>query len=330
MGDNWLQEAIEHQRAGLSARLALPLARIAQASASAWCDNPDALDRALADGLDAVSPCNLLYAVDTAGRQLSANVSPGREDMSVRGQNLANRPYLVSAVPCSGFLLSDVYISRVTARPCVTAVQAVTQMGQVVGFVAADFVLRDLPLIAAPARGKAGWRQIKGDPAIRETVFNQQRITSEMDRHMPDVIAIMDELLGERGVFHAKLHFSSSRATLWLTDDPYRYRVHVLREITDGARLPAPAVLRNGGGGARPDQDGLRALRAAAHRGRYLLPARRLAQPHQRHGRAHLLLRRFALPAGGRIPGQGRALLVRRVKGALRAFSCLSAPPLSF
>jgi hypothetical protein len=45
----------------------------------------------------------------------------------------------------------------------------------------------------------------------------------------------MDELLGERGVFHAKLHFSGSRATLWLTDDPYRYRVHVLREITDPA-----------------------------------------------------------------------------------------------
>jgi hypothetical protein len=234
MGDNWLQEAIEHQRAGLSARLARPLARVAEQCAPAW-DNPDALDRALADGLSAVSPCNLLYAVDTAGRQLSANVSPERVDTSLRGQDLADRPYLVSAVPCSGFLLSDVYISRISARPCVTAVQAVTQMGQVIGFVAADFMLRDLPLIAAPARGVAGWRQIKGDPAIRETVFSQTRTTSEMDRRMPDVIAIMDELLGERGVFHAKLHFSGSRATLWLTDDPYRYRVHVLREITDPA-----------------------------------------------------------------------------------------------
>jgi hypothetical protein len=239
MGDNWLQEAIEHQRAGLAVRLAVPLAQVAERCVPAWDDKPDALDRTLSDNLDAVSPCNLLYAVDTAGRQLSANVSPGHVDTSVRGQNLADRPYLVSAVPCSGFLLSDVYISRVTSRPCVTAVQAVTQMGQVVGFIAADFVLRDLPLVAAPARGAAGWRQIKGDPAIRATVFSQQRITSEMDRHMPDVIAIMDELLGERGVFHAKLHFSSSRATLWLTDDPYRYRVHVLGEITDPAMLLA-------------------------------------------------------------------------------------------
>jgi hypothetical protein len=238
MGDNWLQEAIEHQRAGLSTRLALPLARVAEDCALAW-DRPEALDRALADGLDAVSPCNLLYAVDTAGRQLSANVSPAHVDPNVRGQNLADRPYLTSAVPCSGFLLSDVYVSRVTARPCVTAVQAVTQMGQVLGFIAADFVLRDLPLVALPERGAAGWRQIKGDPAIRETVFSQTRSVSEMDRHMADVIAIMDELLGERGVFHVKLHFSSSRATLWLTDDPYRYRVHVLREITDPAMLLA-------------------------------------------------------------------------------------------
>lgn len=234
MGDNWLQEAIEHQRAGLSTRLAIPLARVAQVCAPVW-DNPEALDSALAAALAAVSPCNLLYAVDPDGRQLSANVSPGVVDAAVRGQDLADRPYLTCAVPCSGFLLSDVYVSRVTARPCVTAVQAITQMGQVIGFIAADFALRDLPLIGAPVREVNGWRQIRGDPAIRETVFSQTRSTSEMDRHMPDVIAIMDELLGERGVFHAKLHFSSSRATLWLTDDPYRYRVHVLREITDPA-----------------------------------------------------------------------------------------------
>ncbi len=234
MDENWLRETIERQRAGLSARLTLPLAHIAEACAPVW-DDPEALDHALATGLTAISPCNLLYAIDTAGRQLSANVSPDHLDTTLRGQNLADRPYLVSAVPSSGFLLSDVYISRVTARPCVTAVQAVPIMGHVTGFIAADFVLRDLPLVETPARGAAGWRQIKGDPAIRDTVFSQQRTTSEMDRHMPDVIAIVDELLGDRGVFHVKLHFSSSRATLWLTDDPYRYRVHVLEEITDPA-----------------------------------------------------------------------------------------------
>jgi len=237
MGEDWLLEAIKNQRAGLSARLALPLARIANDCAPAW-DEPGALDRALVRARHVISPCILLYAVNTNGVQISASVGGDAVDTSRRGQNLADRPYLEGAVPASGFLLSDVYVSRATDRPCVTAVQAVTRMGQMIGFLAADFALRDLPQIGAPPRladtAKA-WRQIKGDPSIRATVFSQTRTVSDMDLRMPDVIAILDELLGERGVFHAKLHFSSSRATLWLTDDPFRYRVHVLKEITDPA-----------------------------------------------------------------------------------------------
>ncbi len=236
MSENWLQEAINRQRAGLSVRLALPLARIAARCAEVWGANPDALDRVLADSLSAISPCHLLYAIDPAGVQLSANVCPGHLDVAVYGQNLSDRPYLVATVPGTGLLLSGVYVSRVTARPCVTAVQAVTEMGrEIIGYIAADFTLRDLPLLAESDSRTAGSRQIKGDPSIRATVFSQRRTDSDMDRNMPEVIAIMDELLGERGVFHAKLHFSSSRATLWLTDDPYRYRVHVLQEIVDPA-----------------------------------------------------------------------------------------------
>jgi len=234
MGDNWLKESIIQQRAGLSARLQEPLARVAGACAPVWND-PDALDHALVEALNAVSPCNLLYAVGIDGHQRSANVTPGAVDTSWRGQDLRGRPYLAGAVPDSGYLLSDIYVSHATGRPCVTAVHAVTEMGRLIGFVAADFALRDLPIQGTPAQVTMGWRQIKGDPAIRETVFSQSRKTSDMDRRMPDVIAIMDELFGEHGVFHVILHFSSSRATLWLTDDPYRYRVHVLKEITDPA-----------------------------------------------------------------------------------------------
>lgn len=232
MSKNWLREAIDRQRAGLSARLGLPLARIAESCAGVWHD-PGALNCALADNLKTVSPCNLLYTVDVRGVQTSANISAGRVDITAYGQDLSERPYLAGAVPRTGLLLSEVYVSRVTARPCVTAVHPVTRMGHALGYIAADFALRDLPMIDAPAYGNAAACQIKGDPAIRATVFSQQRADSDMDRSMPEVIAIMDELLGERGVFHAKLHFSSARATLWLTDDPYRYRVHVLKEIVD-------------------------------------------------------------------------------------------------
>ncbi len=35
------------------------------------------------------------------------------------------------------------------------------------------------------------------------------------------------------GVFHAKLHFSSSRATLWFINDPLRYRILDIEDLTD-------------------------------------------------------------------------------------------------
>jgi len=54
-----------------------------------------------------------------------------------------------------------------------------------------------------------------------------------MDAHINQVHDIAHELITERGVFHIKLHYGSSRATLWLHEDPHRYRIHVLDEIID-------------------------------------------------------------------------------------------------
>jgi len=227
----WLHETIEAQRALLTARLESPMAELALRCAESWRAR-DWLDEILGDALTRMPVCQLLYATDTNGRQVSSNVGRHAIDRSKYGQNLARRPYLSSAVPYKGFLLSEVYLGANDRRSCITAVQAVAQGSSMLGFVAADFYLRDLPqLDRRAASGQSAWRQIKGDPAIRDTLFQQQRARSAMDERIDDVIAIMSELIGERGVFHAKLHFSSSRATLWLTDDPYRYRVHVLEEI---------------------------------------------------------------------------------------------------
>jgi hypothetical protein len=75
------------------------------------------------------------------------------------------------------------------------------------------------------------WLQLKGDPAIRQGLFNQCRVESDMDRNIAGVLDVVDQFMRERGIFHAKLHFSSSRATLWSATDPMRYRVHVTDEI---------------------------------------------------------------------------------------------------
>lgn len=230
MGDNWLPQTIAQQKAALAERLEFFMAVLAQKCAAVW-DGP-ALDTVLTENLMHIPFCHLLYAVNTEGHQLSANIGLDGTDLTRRGQDLSGRPYITAAVPYKGFLLSQVYVSQIGGRPCVSAIQVVTKNQVVLGFVVADFDLRDLPLLEIEVSGKAGWRQIKGDPAIRETLFMQQRVNSAMDKRIDDVISIMDELICERGIFHGKLHFSGSRATLWLTDDPYRYRLHVLEEIT--------------------------------------------------------------------------------------------------
>ncbi len=75
------------------------------------------------------------------------------------------------------------------------------------------------------------WRQIKGDPSIRSTLFQQTRSRSAMDEQLDEVLDVVESLITEQGIFHVELYFSSSRATLWAQSDPYCYRLHVLDEI---------------------------------------------------------------------------------------------------
>ena len=75
------------------------------------------------------------------------------------------------------------------------------------------------------------WRQYRGDPAIRGGLFEQCRVRSAMDDQFNETFAQIEKLMCQHGVFHAKLHFSSSRATLWLYTDPYRYRVLSVDEL---------------------------------------------------------------------------------------------------
>jgi hypothetical protein len=226
--------SIEEQKAALSAQLVSPMEHLAQQCAGVWPEKT-ALDRVLQQGLASIPQCRLVYALDPSGRQISANVAADQLYDRFYGQDLSQRPFMTNVVPSRGFILSDVYISRLTEHPTITAVLAVLSAEKLVGFVAADFELRDLSLSDTHHATSPGWRQIKGDPAIRQTVFMQQRAISDLDKHSDDVIATIDELMCERGIFHVQIHFSSSRATLWSMDDPFSYRVHVLEEIINPA-----------------------------------------------------------------------------------------------
>ena len=262
-----LQESIARQREALKTLLRDPLAQAAQACSQVWGDR-QRLDAVLTDALAKLPMCKYLYALDTHAVQLSDNVS--RDGLIAKdfGRDRSGRPYMNERVPSEGFLLSQAYISLRARRPSLTAIQIVRDPnGRVLGFVGADFDLRNLPLTGRLYDEPTHWRQIKGDPAIRGTVFHQTRSDSQMDLHIDTVLGVMEELMTDHGVFHGKLHFSSSRVTIWLTDDPFRYRLLDIDALTDPdtcliyPHRPYPAdalVPRNK---IRPVLDGLRELR---------------------------------------------------------------------
>ena len=231
MTDN-LQKSIARQRTALFNMLVEPMAYLAYRCSEVWEQKAE-LDQVLLEGIKALPNATFLYALDTAGRQISDNAShdgPIPEDF---GRDRSQRPYLQEPVPESGLLLSDAYISLRAKRPSLTAVQRVVWNGKELGYLGADFDLRRLPLTRKLYPEKSRWQQIKGDPAIRGQVFAQSRVSSLLDQHIDEVLPVIRELIVENGVFHAKLHFSSSRATVWLLDDPYRYRILGFEALSD-------------------------------------------------------------------------------------------------
>jgi hypothetical protein len=223
MKDTW-KDAIHRQRVSLAGELQDPLGKLATLCADVW-DSREELDIVLKDNFSSVPYSMFLYALNTSGIQISDNISHGGLLPEHYGRDRSQRPYMCEAVPSWGFLLSTAYLSLRAGRPSITALQVVRRDGETVGYIGADFDLRDLPVTGAHYEESHAWRQIKGDPAIRGTVFQQCRVDSLMDKNMEPAIAILEDLITERGLFQAVIHFSSSRATVWFIDDPFRYRI---------------------------------------------------------------------------------------------------------
>jgi len=227
-----LKESIQQQRKSLEQSLITPLAKTAFACESAWPDR-QALADVLLVSLTKIPNCTFLYALDTNGIQISDNISSSGLLPEHFGRDRSQRPYMNELVPVSGFLLSEAYISLRVSRPSLTALQVVRKNNEVVGFIGADFDLRNLPVTSEMYEEPTQWRQIKGDSAIRSTLFQQTRIDSLLDKEIDQVMSILEELCITHGMFQSVIHFSSSRATVWLINDPYRYHILQAEELTD-------------------------------------------------------------------------------------------------
>ncbi|MFC1589445.1 PDC sensor domain-containing protein [Pseudomonadota bacterium] len=231
MKKTW-KEAVNQQRIELARNLLSPLTNISEACESVWPDR-DALNKILLDNFSKVPNCLFIYALDTCGIQVSDNVDVNGLMPEHFNRDRSQRPYMCEPVPAWGFLLSDAYLSLRANRPSITALQVVHRDGETLGYIGADFDLRDLPVTGDVYEESADWQQIKGDPAIRSVVFQQHRTDSPMDENFDVSIAILEELITDRGMFQCVIHFSSSRATIWFVDDPFRYRIHDHEALSD-------------------------------------------------------------------------------------------------
>ena len=77
------------------------------------------------------------------------------------------------------------------------------------------------------------WLQVKGDPSVREFLFQQSRQTSLFDEHLDQVHQIIYQLFTLKGAFHVKAHYASSQLTCWFYDEPFSYKVYVKEEVLE-------------------------------------------------------------------------------------------------
>ncbi len=247
------KDSIYLQREQLARLLHQPMASLAARCASAWGDR-EGLNRILAEGLGEIPHCAFLYCLTSDGVQISDSLGAHGVEPGHFGRDRSDRPYMQEPVPPWGFLLSDAYISQRPQRPSLTALQVVWGEDGPLGYLGADFDLRDLPVTSKLYQEPDAWRQVKGDPAIRGTLFQQCRVESPLDRNLDQGLSILEELLGERGIFQCQIHFSSSQATIWTLDDPYRYRILDQEALADPdicllyppRRYPADALIPRG------------------------------------------------------------------------------------
>jgi len=219
-----LQRQIDRQRDALIGMISTPLAELADECASVWPDR-ELINQLLMTFINELPYAKYLYALNTNALQISDNGSHEGLLTEHYGRDRSDRPYLNEVVPAYGCLLSESYISLAARRPSITSIQKVAFEGTTLGYIGVDFDLRDLPITRELYSEPATWQQIKGDPAIRGGLFSQTRADSILDQNIDDIMSLMLELITEHGVFHGKIHFSSSRATIWVVEDPYRYRL---------------------------------------------------------------------------------------------------------
>ena len=224
----WCKETVSHKKKLLASLLKAPMAKLAGQACTCW-DNTEQLNRTLQASLCKLPHCQLLYAIATAGNQLSANITRNNIDNTWRGQDLSARPYLQGILPFQGMTLSAAYLSQRSMQPCITALQAIVEADRLLGFIAADFNIKDLPNMSGTPLQRM--QHLRTGNSLAGQQSDKAHDRSPADHHIDSLIQVLATLMQEHGVFHSTLHFDSACVSLWCLDDPLDYQVYSVAEI---------------------------------------------------------------------------------------------------
>lgn len=226
-----LDKTISQKKRFLASCIKKPLMQLASECADYWRE-PQRLAAILKNNFDSIPECRLLYCFDTHGRQYSSQTDGRCVNDEMIGRLLNDRPYFHGLLPYQGLALSSIYLSQHSNQPCITAICAVRYKDTLLGFVAADFALHSLPGCShKKSAGHNHWMQYKGDPAIRGTVFMQQRAKSLFDERLDRLVYILATLIEQHGIFHMQVDFSGSRVTLWSIESPFDFQVLTVEQL---------------------------------------------------------------------------------------------------
>ncbi len=205
-----------------------PLSNIAKDCAGVWnetCDCDERLSTVLKSSIKQLPQYSFCYLISPEGKLLTPTFchdeSSAIEIFSI-GRDVSARPYFVEWESSNQkFFLSHPYVSILTGRLCMTAMQAVHIDSGTVAVLAIDFDgSRSNSFNSKPVWDRAHI-QTKGDPSIRQQLFQQTRTITPMEEQIDDVHCSTEKLFLYHGAFFVQLRYSRSTATARFTENPY-------------------------------------------------------------------------------------------------------------
>lgn len=96
-----------------------------------------------------------------------------------------------------------------------------------------ELVLRETLISSAGLDGKNLHVSIKGDPSLRETALFRERYESPVDKYLPDLLPVLEDLLINRCVYQIFIGFNSGEIRTTSLLNPFCDEIHQIRKLLD-------------------------------------------------------------------------------------------------